>query len=116
MTIAEIQSIRKKRLSLQREADLLEQQEKGLIGDLIQHMNASKLEVFKEGEDEAVLVASDEPNVEDWPKLLDHILATGSIDLLQKRVTASAVKARWKDDQTVPGIAVVTKQSLKFNV
>jgi hypothetical protein len=113
---SDILAVRKRRLSLQREADLLEQEEKGLTGLLIAHMNVHGIELFKDGDDEVSLVTTEEPNVTDWPKLLDFIVTTGSVDLLQKRVTASAVKARWADDVEIPGVTTAKKQVLKFNV
>lgn len=113
---AEILSIRKKRLALQREADLLEQEEKGKLNLLIEHMVSHGIEILTDGEDQVELITTDEPNVESWPKLLDYIVKTGSVDLLQKRVTASAVKKRWEDDQTIPGVVPIEKHSLKFNV
>lgn len=113
---SEILAVRKKRLSLQREADLLEQEEKGLMNLLINHMNTHGIELFRDGEDEVALIVTEEPVVTDWPKLLDYIVDQGAVDLLQKRVTASAIKARWNDDQSVPGVQQIKKQSLKFNV
>jgi len=114
--IADILALRKRRLSLQREADLLEQQEKDLIGQVINKMNQDRLTFVKEGDDEVTLVTSEEPVATDWPKVLDYIVANDAVDLLQKRLTASAVKARWGDGVTIPGIDKVPKQTLKFNV
>jgi hypothetical protein len=114
--IANILSVRKRRLSLQREADLLEQEEKGLVNDLINFMNTDGRSVWKEGEDEVTLIESTEPVVNEWPKVLDYIIENDAVDLLQKRLTASAVKKRWDDGVSIPGIVASIKQSLKFNV
>lgn len=113
---SEILTVRKKRLSLQREADLLEQQEKAMLNSLIEHMSASGIEVYHDGDDQVELIVTQEPVATDWPTILDYIVQTNSTDLLQKRLTASAVKKRWDDDQGIPGIVAMEKKSLKFNV
>lgn len=45
-----------------------------------------------------------EPVVVDWPTTLQYIRETGNLDLLHKRLTASAVKLRWADGVMVPGV------------
>jgi hypothetical protein len=116
MSIKEILSVRKQRLSLQREVDLLEQQEKKLTNELITAMVLAKIEITKDGEDEVTLVTSTEPVATEWPKLLDYIRENDALDMLQKRLTASAVKLRWADGQEIPGIVPTVKHSLKFNI
>jgi hypothetical protein len=51
-----------------------------------------------------------------WPAVLDYIIANKATDLFQKRLTASAVKARWDEGEVIVGIEKVRKHSLKFNV
>jgi hypothetical protein len=116
MSIKEILSLRKQRLSLQRDADLLEQQEKKLTNDLVNYMVGKKLDDFTEGEDQVVLVTSTEPLVNSWPDLLDYIRENDALDIFQKRLTASAVKARWTDGLEIPGVDRAVKHSIKFNV
>ena len=114
--ISDILSIRKKRLSLQREADLLEQQEKTLMQEVVNSMNRDGLTFLKEGDDEVQLTTTEEPVVDEWPQVLDYIVSNNAVDLLQKRLTTSAVKARWSDGVTIPGVRKAAKQTLKFNV
>jgi len=117
--IEAILSVRKRRLSLQREADLLEQEEKGLTNALIDQMaQRDRVTLFKEGENEARLIMTEEPmvTVDGWPAVLDYIIKNKAPDLLQKRLTASAVKARWDEGEVIVGIERVRKYSLKFNV
>jgi hypothetical protein len=116
--IEAILSVRKRRLSLQREADLLEQEEKALTGSLIDQMLHAKSVLYKEGENEARMNMTEEPmvTVDGWPAVLDYIIKNKAPDLLQKRLTASAVKARWDEGEVIVGIERVRKYSLKFNV
>jgi predicted transcriptional regulator len=118
ISLANILSVRKRRLSLQREADLLEQEEKTLTGQLINEMDHLKQTVRREGDDEVRLIVTIEPMVAvgGWPAVLDYIIANKATDLFQKRLTASAVKARWDEGEVIVGIEKVHKHSLKFNV
>ena len=54
----------------------------------------------------------------DWAAILDFVTATQSLDLLQRRLTESAVKARWDAGVAIPGVrpdftykVVVTKDA-----
>lgn len=44
-------------------------------------------------------------DVTDWNSLWKHIQKTGEFDLLQKRVTVTAVRQRWEVGKEVPGVA-----------
>lgn len=114
--LQEMLSIRKRRLELQREADILEQKEKAIQESLIQFMVSRELDSVHEGEDICYLQVTDEPLVNSWPDLLKYIRETDSLDMLQKRVTPSAIKARWADNVVIPGVSAVPKRSLKFNI
>lgn len=107
---------RKQRLSLQREVDLLDQQEKDLQGQMIQLMASQGLTSVIEGGVDIELRTTQEPVVYSWPDLLDYIRATNSLDLLQKRLTPSAVKARWEDKVEIAGVEQATRTTLKFNL
>jgi len=61
------------------------------------------------------IVVDDKPIVTDWGKLYDFIKQHGAFDLLQKRITESAVELRWADDVAIPGVSTfpVTKLSIR---
>lgn len=44
-----------------------------------------------------------------WPKLQDYILQTGRLDLMQKRISDSAVTAMLEAGHAVPGVEVMNK-------
>lgn len=54
-----------------------------------------------------------EPEVDDQAAFHSHILATGELDLLQNRVSVSAVRERWEIGDEVPGIKRRDVQELK---
>jgi predicted nuclease with TOPRIM domain len=62
----------------------------------------------------ATIVEEQKPTVESWPLLYDYIKRTNSFDLLQRRLTENAVKLRWEDQTTIPGVTKfpVTKLSI----
>lgn len=49
------------------------------------------------------------PQVEDWDAFYKHVKKTGQFDLMQRRLSESAIKERWENNKTVPGVT-------KFNV
>ena len=109
-TLHRAQELRRQRLKLQRDADLLEQEEKGLVNDLIQFMVKNDLTDL----DNCPLKAEPEPNIVSWPAFLDYIKESGEVDLLEKRPMRSAVKLRWKDGVILPGVESLTKYTLKI--
>ena len=92
------------RLKLQKEVDLLEQKEKDANYEIIKYMMDNGFAVDQEGPYRVAMKSTMEPTLVDWELTRQYILDTGSIDLLQKRLTPSAVKARWDNNTVVPGV------------
>lgn len=44
------------------------------------------------------------PVASDWSKLQAHIKLTGNFELLQRRLTKTAVQERWDAGETIPGV------------
>lgn len=95
---------RERRLKLQREADELEQQEKDILYAITKGMDQPEVFVH-EGPFVLKAVRKEVPLVNDWAATLNFIKSTGSVDLLQKRLTDSAVKARWDNGLDIPGVS-----------
>ena len=49
------------------------------------------------------------PTIEDWTKFCAHLKKTGDFDLIQHRLSPTAVAERWENKKTIPGVG-------KFNV
>lgn len=96
--------MRQRRLKLQREADELEQREKDILYELTKHYLAAEV-THKEAGFKMVAKRKEVPLTVDWEATLNYIKETGSVDLLQKRLTDSAVKARWDSGVEVPGVS-----------
>lgn len=59
---------------------------------------------------------TDEPLADDWPSIIKYIKDTGSVDLLEKRLLKSGVKARWEDGEVIPGVSKIEKTTVKVEV
>lgn len=95
---------REARLALDKKSAVLKTEEdmlKGLVMREVQGRNTSLYE-FKGFVAELKMRA--EAEVLDWTALTKHIKDTGEFDLLQKRVTVTAVRERWEVGKEVPGI------------
>jgi len=55
---------------------------------------------------QATLSHREYPQLEDYEKLVAHIKKTGAFELLQRRLSSTAVRERWEQKKTVPGVGV----------
>jgi len=53
--------------------------------------------------------------IENFDALATYILKTKALDLLQRRASPEAVKARWANGKTVPGVGKFTKIRLALS-
>lgn len=116
-TLSEYLNLRQARLDLQKQVDVMDQKEKQLKADLVDAMRAAGMLRLSEAHGDLTvgvkMTQTDEPNVDNWSELITHIKDTGEIDLLQKRLTPSAVKQRWEDGKFIPGVSKVVKYDIK---
>jgi hypothetical protein len=52
------------------------------------------------------------PQVSDWPALQAYIKKNDAFDLLQRRLSDTAVQARWDDKKKVPGVIKFTTRKV----
>jgi hypothetical protein len=98
---------RAKRLELDRESARLQVEEDKLKYELIKAHDAgdnlsSRLYLFSYSEKPV-------PYVEDWAKLTQWIIDNDAPDVLQKRLTESAIMARIREGHVIPGVTVIQK-------
>lgn len=97
--------IRAKRLALNREADMLEQQEKDILYELTKDLNPAQAEhKYTDGDYSFKAKRKVFPRVDSWEQALNYIRAEAAVDLLQRRLTESAVILRWENGVTIPGV------------
>jgi hypothetical protein len=92
------------RLDKEREAFKLQEVETELKGQLIHAMLEEKLTVVGGQSCIVRYHRKLKPIPEDWTKVWGHIQSTGEFELLQKRLTDSAIQERWDNGIEVPGI------------
>lgn len=62
----------------------------------------------------AVIITSKKPSVTDWDKVYAYIKKNNRFDLLQKRVSDTAVKELWDDGKDVPGVDVYNAKKISL--
>lgn len=102
------------RLEADRVAKGLKSEEDKLFGELQLAMMAAGLSYFHIPSVEVKIEEKVKPYISDFGQLEGYIKEHGALDLLQKRLTESAVKLRWDDGIQIPGVGVLTEQKLKL--
>lgn len=102
--VDEYYTLRDQRLTKQREVDVIERKEKALQEEIIRVLNNANM---KAGAGQLCVVTvqkKEKPICGDWSKLYAYIIAEDAFDLLQKRLTETAVKLRWEEGVQIPGV------------
>ena len=93
------------RLELDRKSKELKKQEDAKKARIAQEMGYLGLTSLSGRSGQTATVkTSIEPMAADWGLIYDYIRQNDALDLLHKRLTASAIKLRWEEGQTIPGI------------
>jgi hypothetical protein len=92
------------RLAAQKLLDIMEADEKAMMKEVMTDLQSYGSEAINYCGLIFCIIPTTEPEVTDWQTLRAHILATGELDLLQKRLLVSAAKARWEEGNDVPGV------------
>jgi hypothetical protein len=108
--ISEYMSIKAERLEHDRKSRALQVKEEVLKYAIVSAHKGGTLFV-PEGVDFSYEEKS-EPFVEDWPVFIQWIIDNDAPDLLQRRITVSAVWARMELGIDLPGVVVVLKPIL----
>lgn len=99
---------RNKRLELERQAKVLEAKEKLILAQFPRDLKAGSYDGWVVGVDRTTV-----PKVDNWPEFHQYLIATGNLDMLQKRLTPNAVMARINEGEIVPGVSTDEKTSYK---
>jgi hypothetical protein len=102
--VDEYATVRDSRLALKRQVDKLEEQEKKLKAQIIASLIASNATAIGGRFMIVTLVAKTKPVAKVWAELYAYIKETDGWDLLQKRLTETAVALRWDEGIIVPGV------------
>ena len=101
------------RLNHDRESNKLAKRIEGAKADITTKLRELGLtDITIPGVASAAITTVQKPYISDYSLLEQHIRDTGSLDLLHKRLTESAVKARWDDGVQVPGVGLMPEEKL----
>lgn len=95
------------RLEAQRTVDQLEKGEKELKALVIAGMKFQKMSSCGGQRRGANYKAKQVPTAGDWRKIYDWIKENDAFDILHKRLTDTAIKAREEDGIIIPGIVTI---------
>lgn len=96
--------IRQDRYALQKKVDALKTEETSIETQLIDALPASDASGIAGHVARATITRKAVPVVEDWAAFYKYVKKTGQFELMQKRLSDSAVKERWDDGKAIPGV------------
>jgi len=107
-------SLDQRRLELDRESKKVAAEVDELKAQAIVLMLKEGIDSISLAEVTATIQEKEKPFIVDYGLLEEYIVENKAIDLLQKRLTESAVKLRWSDGITIPGVGVITETKLQL--
>ena len=112
--IDELYSLRTQRLALSKEVDAFKTKEAELRAKIISRLRSNGLDSGRGSDATASITTEVAVNITDWAEFAKFVVETNSIDLLQKRISMAAIRARWEDDVEVPGTTKVELPDLSL--
>ena len=106
---------REKRLEAQKVVDAIEAEEKALKEHIIQNLPKSEASGVAGKVARVTVVTKVIPQVKDWDVFYKFIKKTDSFDLLQRRLTDTAIRERWEDGKTIPGVESFNAVTVSIN-
>jgi len=97
-------SVRAQRLNLDKEAAAVKEFEEILKDAIISKYKEQGLSAMGAANGIVKMSTLIEPVATEWTLIWDHIKETGEFDLLHRRLTSLAVKARWEVGIELPGV------------
>lgn len=105
---------REARLAADKVAADLKKKENDLYNFLIDNISKSDASGVIGKRKCAKVVTRTEPTPESWDKVFAYVKKTNSFDLLQKRLSAPAVRERWEDNREIPGVGRIQVVSISL--
>lgn len=105
---------RAERLAVQARVEELKADEADLERHIFNTFGKQELRGAKGTVASASIKEENVPTMEDWEAFRAWVVKTKSWDLLQKRLSSTAVRERWNAGKEVPGVGVFHKMSLSL--
>lgn len=96
--------VRELRLAMQKHTDAVQAREKEIREHIINNLSKSDDTGAAGKRYRAQITRKAVPAVADWQKVWDFVKKTSRFDLLQKRISDTAVKDMWESGSEVPGV------------
>lgn len=107
--------LRQARLTQQKIVDALEAEEKALKEHIINTLPKSETSGVAGKVARVTVVSKDVPQVKDWDLFYKHVKKTGEFELMQRRLSDSAINERWDSGKKVPGVEAFKVTSISLN-
>ena len=107
--------LRQKRLAQQKLVDEIEAEEKALKEYIINTLPKSETSGVAGKVARVTVVSKDVPQVKDWDAFYKHVKKTGEFELMQKRLSDSAINERWEQGKKIPGVEAYNVTSVSIN-
>lgn len=106
---------RQERLAAQRATDALASEENKFKAEIIALLQDNDLSTAGSARHSVKLKMDDKPIANDWDAIYSYIHETQSFDLLQRRLGERAIKLRWEDGVTIPGVTTFPVEKLTIS-
>jgi hypothetical protein len=111
----QLYEVREKRLLLSKQVDEFQAHEVALKEHLIQNLPKSEASGVAGKLCRVTVVSKPIPQVKDWDKFYKFVKKTGAFDLMQRRLSDTAVKERWEAGKEVPGVEHFNALTVSIN-
>jgi hypothetical protein len=99
--------LREQRLGIEKRVKELKEQEVSMRNEIFELLASMGLTKASGALATCGIKVTNVPLVEDWDTLWGYIQQTGEFDLVQKRISVTAWRARFDDGVTIPGVSKV---------
>lgn len=107
--------VKGKRLAMQKQVEVLEENEKALKDHIIQTLPKSNASGISGKVARVSVYSEDIPQVEDWDAFYAFVKKNDAFELLQRRVATTAVTERLEANQKIPGVKIFTAKKVSLN-
>lgn len=107
---------RQRRIADQKAVDALKAEEDAMSAQILEALRGMNAWGHSGSVGQVTRSVKSKPDTDnaDWPAVYAHIQATGEFDLLHKRLSDTACRARWEQGDEIPGIPRVDEESLSI--
>ena len=108
-------TVRQQRLEIQKQVGLLQSEESAIKEHIINTLPKSEASGVAGKLARVTIVSKQVPQVKDWDAFYKHVKKSGDFDLLQRRLTDSAIEERWEAGKEIPGVEHFNAVSVSIN-